>query len=64
MKTIALAGALCLLFASSTLCKANSGPLDHAIAITTYLQFITEDDVDQRTRLDLLVAQNRSVGKT
>jgi len=26
MKTIALAGALCLLFASSTLCKANSGP--------------------------------------
>jgi hypothetical protein len=26
MKTIALAGALCLLFASSTLCKANSSP--------------------------------------
>ena len=26
MKTIALAGALCLLFANSTLCKANSGP--------------------------------------
>jgi len=26
MKTIALAGALCLLFSSSTLCKANSGP--------------------------------------
>ena len=26
MKTIALAAALCLLFASSTLCKANSGP--------------------------------------
>lgn len=26
MKTIALAGALCLLFASSTLCRANSGP--------------------------------------
>src|SRR6266567_6421151 len=26
MKTIALAGALCLLFASSTLCKANSVP--------------------------------------
>ena len=26
MKTIALAGALCLLFANSTLCKATSGP--------------------------------------
>jgi hypothetical protein len=26
MKTIALAGALCLLFSSSTLCKADSGP--------------------------------------
>ena len=26
MKMIALAGALCLLFSSSTLCKANSGP--------------------------------------
>src|SRR3978361_2288243 len=26
MKAIALAGALCLLFASSTLCKANSSP--------------------------------------
>jgi hypothetical protein len=27
------------------------------VAITTYLQFITEDDVDQRTKLDLLLAQ-------
>ena len=26
MKMIALAGALCLLFSSSTLCKADSGP--------------------------------------
>jgi hypothetical protein len=26
------------------------------VAITTYFQFITEDDVDQRTKLDLLVA--------
>jgi len=26
MKAVALAGALCLLFASSTLCKANSSP--------------------------------------
>ena len=28
----------------------NLSVLDHAVAITTYLQFITEDDVDQRTR--------------
>jgi hypothetical protein len=35
---------------------------DHAVAITTYLQVITEDDVDQRTRLDLLLAQ-RQVGR-
>jgi len=33
--------------------------LDHAVAITTDLQFITEDDVDQRTKLDLLLAQKR-----
>lgn len=35
---------------------------DHAVAITTYLQVITEDDVDQRTRLDLLLAQ-KQVGR-
>ena len=29
------------------------------MAITTSLQFITEDDVDQRTRLDLLLAQKQ-----
>ena len=34
------------------------------VAITTYLEPITEDDVDQRTRLDLLLAQNSSAGKT
>jgi peptidyl-prolyl cis-trans isomerase SurA len=34
--------------------------LDHAVAITTYLQFITEDDVDQRTKLDLLLAQRQA----
>ena len=37
----------------------NLSVLDHAVAITTYLQFITEDDVDQRTRLDLLLAQKQ-----
>jgi peptidyl-prolyl cis-trans isomerase SurA len=40
----------------------NLSALDHAVAITTYLQFITEDDVDQRTRLDLLLAQ-KQVGR-
>lgn len=42
----------------------NLSVLDHAVAITTYLQFITEDDVDQRTKLDLLLAQKQSAGKT
>jgi peptidyl-prolyl cis-trans isomerase SurA len=32
------------------------------VAITTYFQFITEDDVDQRTKLDLLLAQ-KQVGR-
>ena len=36
--------------------------MDHAVAITTLLQVITEDDVDQRTRLDLLLAQ-KQVGR-
>jgi peptidyl-prolyl cis-trans isomerase SurA len=38
----------------------NLAVLDHAVAITTYLQFITEDDVDQRTKLDLLLAQKQA----
>jgi peptidyl-prolyl cis-trans isomerase SurA len=38
----------------------NLSDLDHAVAITTYLQFITEDDVDQRTKLDLLLAQRQA----
>jgi peptidyl-prolyl cis-trans isomerase SurA len=40
----------------------NLSVLDHAVAITTHLQFITEDDVDQRTKLDLLLAQ-KQVGR-
>jgi hypothetical protein len=36
--------------------------LDHVVAITTDLQFITEDDVDQRTKLDLFLAQ-KQVGR-
>jgi peptidyl-prolyl cis-trans isomerase SurA len=38
----------------------NLSALDHAVAITTYLQFITEDDVEQRTKLDLLLAQKQA----
>lgn len=38
----------------------NLSELDHAAAMTTYLQFITEDDVDQRTKLDLLLAQKQA----
>jgi peptidyl-prolyl cis-trans isomerase SurA len=37
----------------------NLSALDHAVAITTYLQFVTEDDVDQRTKLNLLLAQKQ-----
>jgi peptidyl-prolyl cis-trans isomerase SurA len=37
----------------------NLFALDHAVAITTYLQVITEDDVDQRTKLDLLLTQKQ-----
>jgi peptidyl-prolyl cis-trans isomerase SurA len=32
---------------------------DHVVAITTNLRFITEDDVDQRSRLDLLLEQKQ-----
>jgi peptidyl-prolyl cis-trans isomerase SurA len=35
------------------------GPDQKIVAITTYLQFVTEDDVDQRTKLDLLLAQEQ-----
>ena len=38
----------------------NLSELDKAVAITTDLQFITEDDVDQRTKLDLLLAQKQA----
>lgn len=37
----------------------NLSVLDHAVAITTNLQFITEDDVDQHTKLNLLLAQKQ-----
>ncbi len=34
-------------------------PDQKIVAVTTYFQFITEDDVDQRTKLDLLFAQKQ-----
>jgi peptidyl-prolyl cis-trans isomerase SurA len=40
----------------------NLSVLDRVVAITTNLQFITEDDVDQRTKLDLLLEQ-KQVGR-
>lgn len=44
MKMIALAGALCLLFASSTLCKANSAPWCAAdVAILNFKNYKGQD---------------------
>jgi len=37
----------------------NLSALDRAVVITTFLQFITEDDIDQRTKLNLLLAQKQ-----
>jgi peptidyl-prolyl cis-trans isomerase SurA len=57
---IRLFNAVCL--AALVIFPAHSqtlSALDHAVAITTLLQFITEDDVDQRTKLNLLLAQKR-----
>ena len=39
--------------------KILPAPDQIIVAITTYLQFITEDDVDQRTKLNLLLAQKQ-----
>ena len=44
MKMIALAGALCLLFSSSTLCKATSGPWCKPDVVT--LTFTNQQDRD------------------
>ena len=57
---IRLFNAVCL--AALVIFPAHSqtlSALDHAVAITTLLQFITEDDVDQRTKLNLLLAQKQ-----
>ena len=39
--------------------KILPAPDQIIVAITTYLQFVTEDDVDQRTKLNLLLAQKQ-----
>jgi hypothetical protein len=36
---------------------------DHFVAMTIYGQYITEDDVDQRTKLDLLLVQKQASRK-
>jgi hypothetical protein len=57
---IRLFNAVCL--AALVIIPAHSqtlSALDHAVAITTLLQFITEDDVDQRTKLNFLLAQKQ-----
>jgi peptidyl-prolyl cis-trans isomerase SurA len=57
---IRLFNAVCL--AALVIFPAHSqtlSALDHAVAITTLLQFITEDDVDQRTKLNLLLEQKQ-----
>ena len=41
-------------------CQSVPAPGQEIVAITTDLQFITEDDVDQRTKLDLLLAQKQA----
>jgi peptidyl-prolyl cis-trans isomerase SurA len=41
-------------------CQSVPTPGQEIVAITTYLQFITEDDVDQRAKLDLLLAQKQA----
>ena len=40
-------------------CQSVPAPGQKIAAITTYLQFITEDDVDQRTKLNSLLAQKQ-----
>ena len=35
-------------------------PTDHVVAITTYGEYITEEDIDQRTRLDLFLAEKKA----
>jgi hypothetical protein len=41
-------------------CQSLPGPGQKIVAITTYFQFVTEEDVDQRTKLDLLLAQKQA----
>ena len=59
---IRLFNVMCLaaLFVFPAYGQSLPGPGQKIVAITTYFQFVTEDDVDQRTKLDLLLAQKQS----
>jgi hypothetical protein len=61
-KAVGLAALVAFPAHGQNLSIMDPAAFDHAVAITTYLQVITEDDVDQRTKLDLLLAQ-KQVGR-
>jgi parvulin-like peptidyl-prolyl isomerase len=61
-KAVGLAALVAFPAHGQNLSILDHAAMDHAAAITTYLQVITEDDVDQRTKLDLLLAQ-KQVGR-
>lgn len=59
LKAVGLAALVVVPAHSQNLSIMDPAAMDDAAAITTYLQVITEDDVDQRTKLDLLLAQKQ-----
>jgi hypothetical protein len=62
VKAVGLAALVAFPAHGQNLSIIDPAAMDHAAAITTYLQVITEDDVDQRTKLDLLLTQ-KQVGR-
>lgn len=58
-KAVGLAALVAFPAHGQSLSIMDPAAMDHAAAITTDLQVITEDDVDQRTKLDLLLAQEQ-----
>src|ERR1700753_3113998 len=61
-KAVGLAVLLAFPAHGQSLSIMDPAAFEHAVAITTYLQVITEDDVDQRTKLNLLLA-HKQVGR-
>jgi len=59
VKAVGLAALVAFTAHGQNLSIMDPAAMDHAAAITTYLQIITEDDVDQRTKLDFLLAQKQ-----